>query len=44
MAGEICPISLGGGEEVAMFGGVVEGCDGGSYTTYLFVHMFCILA
>jgi hypothetical protein len=29
MVGEICPISYGGGEEVAMFGGMVEGCDGG---------------
>jgi hypothetical protein len=29
MVGKSCPISFGGGEEVAMFGGVVECCDGG---------------
>jgi hypothetical protein len=29
MVGEICAISFGCGEEVAMFGGVVEGSDGG---------------
>jgi hypothetical protein len=29
MAGEICSISFGCGEEVAMFGGVVEGSDSG---------------
>jgi hypothetical protein len=27
---EICPISFGGGEEFAMLGGVVEGCDSGN--------------
>jgi hypothetical protein len=28
MVGEVCPISFGDGEEVAIFGGVVEGSDG----------------
>jgi hypothetical protein len=27
--GEICPICFGDGEEVATFGCVVKGCDGG---------------
>jgi hypothetical protein len=29
MVGEICPICFGDGEEVATFGCVVKGCDGG---------------
>jgi hypothetical protein len=32
MIGAICPISFGGGEEVAMFGGAVEESDGGGET------------
>jgi hypothetical protein len=31
---EISAISFGYGEEVAMFGGVLEGGDGGRYTLF----------
>jgi hypothetical protein len=34
MVGKICPNPFGGGEEVAMFGGVAEGCDGAGLTIF----------
>jgi hypothetical protein len=34
MVGKICSISFGCGEEVAMFGGVVKGSDGGGETVF----------
>jgi hypothetical protein len=34
MVGEICSISFGCGEGIAMFGGVVKGSDGGCETVF----------
>jgi hypothetical protein len=37
MVGEVCSISFGCGEEIAMFGGLVEGSDGWRETIFLFI-------
>jgi hypothetical protein len=42
MVFEIYPISLGGGEEVAIFGCVVEGSDGGCGTVCSCIYLYSI--